>query len=170
MTLDILLWAFLASFVVHIVDETTMNGGFIRWMQATFWPTYSPRMNFFFNGGALVAIAASNVLYDLWGGHWIILALAWPAGFALHGVTVHVFWTIRQRNLSPGLVTSVLYWIMAYLFVRYGLLAGRITGSDFWTGTALGALTIGGFLTFVPSLVIPRMVRTRSARPRPGRG
>ena len=30
MSLDILLWAFLASFVIHIVDETTMNGGLHR--------------------------------------------------------------------------------------------------------------------------------------------
>ena len=47
-----------------------------------------------------------------------ILALIWPSAFALHGITVHVFWTIRQRNLSPGLLTSVIYWIVAYFFVR----------------------------------------------------
>jgi len=107
-SLDILLWAFLASYVIHIVDETTMNGGFIQWIRASFWPTYTARMNFWFNGGAVVGIAASNLLYDLFGGHWIILALVWPSAFALHGITVHLFWTVRQRNLSPGLVTSVI--------------------------------------------------------------
>ena len=70
MSLDILLWLFLASFVIHIVDETTMNGGFIRWMQYSFWPTYTARMNFWFNGGAMVAIAVSNLLCELLGGHW----------------------------------------------------------------------------------------------------
>jgi hypothetical protein len=155
------LWTFLASYVIHILDETTMNHGFIRWIQASFWPTYTARMNFWFNGGALLAIAASNLLADLLGGHWIILALLWPSGFALHGLTVHLFWTVRQRDLSPGLVTSVLYWIMAYFFVRYGFLAGQIASGDFWIGTVLGLVTVGAFLTFVPTVVIPRLVRSR---------
>jgi hypothetical protein len=160
-TLDVLLWTFLASFAIHIVDETVMNGGFIRWFQTSFWPTYTARMNFWFNGGAVVAIAASNLLCDLFGGHWVVLALIWPFGFALHGITLHLFWTIRQRNLSPGLVTSVIYWIMAYFFVRYGFLAGHIDTADFWTGVILGVLIVGAFLTFVPTMLIPRLIRSR---------
>jgi uncharacterized protein with HXXEE motif len=162
MSLDVLLWTFLGTYVVHLVDETTMNGGFIRWFQASFWPTYTARMNFWFNAGAVGAITISNLLYDLAGGRWIILALIWPFGFAVHGITLHLYWTIRQRNLSPGLVTSLLYWIMAYFFVRYGYLAGRITPSDFWTGAILAVLTVGAFLTFVPTVVIPRVIRARS--------
>jgi hypothetical protein len=77
---------------------------------------------------------------------------------------VHLFWTVRQRNLSPGLVTSVIYWIVAYFFVRYGLMAGRISFSDFWTGTVLGVLTVGAFLTFVPTVVIPALIRLRRAQ------
>jgi hypothetical protein len=164
MSLDILLWAFLASYIVHIVDETTMNGGFVRWFQLSFWATYTSKMNFWFNGGALVAITLSNLLAEVLGGHWIILALIWPFGFALHGFTLHLFWTIRQQNLSPGLVTSVLYWLMAYLFVRYGFVAGQITASDFYAGAVVGVLTIGLFLTFVPTVVVPRLIRNRSSQ------
>ncbi len=133
MSMDILFWAFLASYVIHIVDETTMNGGFIRWFQASFWPTYSARMNFWFNGGAVL----------------------------------HLYWTIRQMNLSPGLVTSVIYWIMGYFFVRYGLLGGQIASTDFWIGTLLGVLTVGAFLTFVPTVVIPKLIRSRMQRATP---
>src|SRR5215831_12980913 len=147
MIVDILLWAFLASFVIHVVEETTVNGGFIRWMQDNFWPAYSARANFWFNGGAIIAVAGSNLLYDVFGGHWVVLALIWPFGFALHGITVHVYWTVRQRNLSPGLLTSVIYWIMAYFLVRYGFLAGRIDPLDLWAGVVLGVLTVGAFLT-----------------------
>ena len=32
MSIDILSWAFLASYAIHLVDETTMNGGFIQWI------------------------------------------------------------------------------------------------------------------------------------------
>ena len=48
-------------------------------------------MNFWFNGGAVLAITGSNLLFDLFGGHWIILALLWAFGFALHGITAHLF-------------------------------------------------------------------------------
>jgi uncharacterized protein involved in response to NO len=65
-----------------------------------------------------------------------------------------------QRRRHP----SVLYWIMAYLFVRYGFLAGQISSSDFWTGMALGVLTVGAFLTFVPTVVTPRLIRPRVQR------
>lgn len=163
MDVDILLWAFLASFVVHVLDETLMNGGFIRWMQTSFWSSYTPLMNFWFNGAFMVGVAVANVLYDQLGGHWIIPALICPAGFAVHGVTLHLFWTARQRSLSPGLLTSVLYWIIAYLLVRYGLLDGHISSADFWTGTLLGVFTVGGFLTFVPTVVVPRLTRSERA-------
>src|SRR5258708_2890872 len=141
-----------------------MNGGFIQWIRASFWPTYTARMNFWFNGAAVLGIAGSNLLYDLFGGHWIILALVWASAFALHGITVHLFWTVRQRNLSPGLVTSVIYWIMAYFFVRYCLVDGRTASSDFWIVTVLGVVTLGAFLTFVPTVVIPRLMRGRMRR------
>jgi hypothetical protein len=159
MNIDVLLWASLASLVVRILDETVMNGGFVEWMRTSFWPTYTPRMNAWFNSGAIVAVAASNLLSDLFGGHWIVLALVWPFGFALHGITVHLFWTIRQGSLSPGLLTSVIYWIMVYFFVRYGFLAGQISGSDFLTGALLGVVGVGGFLTFTPTVLMTALAR-----------
>ncbi len=159
MTVDILLWAFLGCFAIHLVDETTMNGGFVGWVRDNFWPSYTARMNFYFNGAFVVGIALSNVLYDVFGGHWIVLALICPAGFALHGITVHLFWTVKQRTVSPGLATSILYWIMAYFFTRYGLVARLIAPADFWTGAVIGVLTVGAFLTFVPTVVIPHLIR-----------
>lgn len=161
MDMDILLWMFLAAFIVHLIDETAVNGGFIAWIRSNFWPTYTAQMNFWFNTGFILAIAASNVLYEVFGGHWIILVLIFPSGFALHGLTVHLFWTMRQQSVSPGLPTSVLYWIMIYFFIRYGLVAGRIAAFDFWVGTGLGVLTIGAFLTFAPTVVIPALIRRR---------
>ncbi len=163
MSMDILLWLFLSAFVIHLIDETTINGGFINWMKVSFWPGYTPRMNFWFNAVAILLIFAGNLIYEIAGGHWIILVLAWPFGFALHGLTVHLFWTIKQKNLSPGLMTSIIYWIMAYFFVRYGYLNGQISSYDFWAGLIFGVIVIGGFLTFVPPVVIPAILRSRKA-------
>jgi hypothetical protein len=33
---DLLFWAWLAAYVVHILDETLLNGGFVRWVVANF--------------------------------------------------------------------------------------------------------------------------------------
>lgn len=161
MSLDVLLWTFLVAFIIHLIDETAVNGGFITWIQTSFWPTYTARMNFWFNTAFILAIAMSNILYETLGGHWIILVLIFPFGFALHGLTVHLFWTVRQKSLSPGLPTSVIYWIMAYFFIRYGLLAGQIAPVDFWVGAGLGVVTVGAFLTFAPTVVIPALIRRR---------
>lgn len=166
MTLDILLWTFLASFAIHLVDETTMNGGFVSWMKRSFWPTYTARMNFWFNSVAVLLIAIAILLTELVGGHWIIFVLVWPVGFALHGFTVHLFWTIKQKNVCPGLATSVIYWIMGWFFVRYGLLAGQISAQDFWIGVALGVVTVGAFLTFVPPLIAPAVTKKARGRRR----
>ena len=159
MTLDLIAWALPAAYVVHMLDETLVNGGFVGWVGRSFWPGYSMRMFFWFNAGAVVLIAASNLLFDLFGGRFVILPLVWIFGFALHGVTVHVFWTVRQRDYSPGLVTSVLYWIVAYLAARYGYAAGLVSATDFWAGAIAGCVLVGGFLTFGPTLIFPRLNR-----------
>lgn len=159
--LSLLFWAFLASYVVHILDEALLNGGFVRWIADNFWPTYSTRMFFWFNAAALGAIAASNVLFDSLGGRWVILPLIWVAGFATHALTVHVYWTVRRNTYSPGLLTSALYVIVFYLVVRYGVGGQLVSGSDFAIGTTVGVATVGTFLTVGPTVLFPRLARRR---------
>jgi hypothetical protein len=159
--LSLLFWAFLATYVVHILDETLLNGGFVRWVADTFWPTYRTRMFFWFNAAALGAIAASNVLFDSFGGRWVILPLIWLAGFVTHTLTVHVYWSVRRNTYSPGLLTSVLYVIVFYLVVRYGLGRQLVAGADFAIGTAVGIVTVGTFLTLGPTVLFPRLARRR---------
>ena len=85
--LSLLFWAFLASYVVHILDETLLNGGFVQWIADNFWPTYTMRMFFWFNAGAIAAIVISNLLFDSLGGHWVILPIIFLAGFVTHAET-----------------------------------------------------------------------------------
>lgn len=163
MTLDLLAWGLLASYVIHLLDETLMNGGFVHWVSTRFWPEYNNRMFFWFNLGAILAITASNSLFDTFGGHFIVLPIFWISGFAVHGVTVHIFWTVRQRDYSPGLLTSILYWIVAYLTVRYAFGPGLISASDFWIGAAVGAVVLAGFLTLAPTIIFPALARSPSS-------
>jgi hypothetical protein len=164
MFLSLLFWAFLASYVVHVLDETILNGGFVRWIADNFWPSYTMRMFFWFNAGAIGAIALSNLLFDSLGGHWVILPLIWVAGFVTHVLTVHVYWTIRRNTYSPGLLTSLLYVIVYYLAIRYGVGPHLITGADFAIGTIVGVVSVGAFLTVGPTVLFPRLTRQRQVR------
>ncbi len=159
--LSLLFWGFLASFVVHILDETLLNEGFVQGIVANFWPTYRSRMFFWFNAAFIVAIAVSNVLFDSFGGHWVILPLIWIAGFVTHVLTVHLYWTIRRNTYSPGLLTSLLYVIVFYLLIRYGVGRNLISGADFAIGTVVGVATVGAFLTDGPTVLFPRLTRQR---------
>jgi Protein of unknown function with HXXEE motif len=135
--LSLLFWGFLASYVIHILDEALLNGGFVQWIAGNFWPTYRMRMFFWFNAAVIGAIALSNLLFDSLGGHWVILPLIWVAGFVTHALTVHVYWTVRRNTYSPGSVTSLLYVIVFYLLTRYGVGRDLITGADFAIGTTV---------------------------------
>ncbi len=159
--LSLLFWANLASYVVHLLDETLLNGGFVQWIVDNFWPTYTMRMFFWFNAAALSVIATSNILFDSLGGHWVILPLIWVAGFVTHALTVHVYWTMRRNTYSPGLLTSLLYVIVFYLVIRDGVGPHLITGADFAIGTVVGVATVGAFLTVGPTVLFPRLTRHR---------
>ena len=37
---NVLLWAFLMAFSIHIVEESTVGGGFVQMMKKNFWPEY----------------------------------------------------------------------------------------------------------------------------------
>ncbi len=161
MFLSPLFWVFLASYLVHILDETLVNGGFVRWIADNFWPTYTTRMFFWFNAAAIGAIAISNIFFDSLGGHWVILPIIWIAGFVTHVLTVHVYWTIRRNTYSPGLLTSLLYVVVFYLLIRYGVGGQLITVADFAIGTTVGVATVGAFLTLGPTVIFPRLTRPR---------
>ena len=159
--LNILFWAFFASYIIHILYETLLNGGFVKWIADNFWPTYHIRMFFWFNAAFIVAIAVSNILFDNFGGHWVILPLIFVGGFVTHVITVHLYWTIRLNTYSPGLATSMLYVVVFYLVIKYGVCGHLISGKDFAIGTIIGVVTLGAFLTVGPTALFPWLTRHR---------
>jgi len=160
--LSILFWAFFASYIVHILDETLLNGGFVQWIATNFWPTYHMRMFFWFNAVFMAAIAISNVLFDSFGGHWAIIPIIFMAGFATHSFTLHFYWTVRLGTYSPGLATSMLYLVMFYLLIRYGVGGHFISVADFAVGAITGFVTLGAFLTIGPTVLFPWIMKHRS--------
>ena len=59
------------------------------------------------------------------------------------------------------MVTSLLYVMVLYLLIKYGVGGRLIATSDFVTGLAIGVATVGAFLTFGPTVLFPKMMNSQ---------
>ncbi len=91
------------------------------------------------------------VAYDLRGGAWIILPLAWAIERLINGLW-HIWWSVRFREYSPGLVTSILIFMNFYFIVRYRPISDTLSRSEVVPALAIGLLA-GAFLCFYIPLV-----------------
>lgn len=131
-------WAILYSFIVNLLDETMMNGGFVEGMRTHFWAGFTSDKFFVVNGLFILFITLSVLIYERKGGSWVVLPLFWAMERTLNGLW-HVWWTIAFLSYSPGLVTSGLFWIIAYLLVKENYRQGDFTRRQLLiaTGAAL---------------------------------
>jgi hypothetical protein len=102
---------------------------------------------------------ASVVAYDLRGGGWLILPLAWAIERLCNSFW-HLWWTIHFREYSPGLVSSILIWMDSYFIVRYRPDGEPITPQTFWGALIIGLLA-ASFLSFYIPLVKGRALRAK---------
>ena len=91
-------WFMVDAYVIHVIDETLLGGSFVEKVREHWWPKYSWKKFFWFNTGYFVIMIASVVAYDLRGGSWQILPLAWAIERLCNGFW-HVWWTIRFREI-----------------------------------------------------------------------
>ena len=137
--LNILLWGFVIALCIHVVEESTVGGGFIAEMQRNYWPEYTAVRFFWFNTGIMLLFAGGIVLYELWGGAWVMAALSWVFMFATNGLW-HLIQTVVVRRYAPGLITSPIYWILLYFILRYSWLTGQIATAHLIISALSGTL------------------------------
>jgi hypothetical protein len=138
-TLSVLFWGYVMAYCVHVIEEVAVGEGFIEMMRKTFYPEYSGQMFFGFNLMIFVMFTIGIVLFEVFGGIWVI----WPLSFAFMFVTNglwHLFQTIVLRKFSPGLITSPIYWILIYFITRYFLLTGEILLLHFVLSAVIGTI------------------------------
>jgi hypothetical protein len=70
----------------------------------------------------------------------------------------------RRNTYSPGLVSSLLYVLIFYLLIRFGVGGRFVDAADFVVGTIAGVATIGIFLTVGPTILFPRLAQSRDVR------
>ncbi|MGC1461813.1 MAG: HXXEE domain-containing protein [Terracidiphilus sp.] len=155
MPLIFLFWFMVLTYVIHILDESLLGGSFVEKVQQHWWPEYSWTKFFWFNTGYFAIMIASVVTFDLRGGAWVVLPLAWAIE-RFGNACWHVWWTIRFREYSPGLLTSMLMFLNVYFLVRYW-------PELFRTDEAIAAIAIGALATAFLCFYIP-VVKGRARR------
>jgi hypothetical protein len=142
-------WFMVAAYVIHVLDESLLGGSFVEKVQQHWWPEYSWRKFFWFNTGYFALMITSVVLYDLLGGEWLILPLAWATERLCNGFW-HVWWSVYFREYSPGLLSSILIWRDYYLIVRYRPFADRIAPRTWWLAVLIGLLAAAFLFSYFP--------------------
>jgi hypothetical protein len=141
-------WFMVAAYVIHVLDESLLGGSFVEKVRQHWWPQYSWTKFFWFNAAYFAVMIASVVLYDLLGGSWIILPLAWSIERFFNGFW-HLWWAIHFHEYSPGLLTSILIWMDSYFIVRYRP-PDAITPTTFWPAALIGVLFAASLFTYIP--------------------
>ena len=139
LTLNILFWCMEAAYVIHCLDETIAGDGFVAMVRKHFWPEYKYTMFFWFNTFLHCLNILSIILYEISGGARVVFPLTMCWLFVTNGLW-HVLGSIMFKEYSPGLMTSLLYWIVMYLIIRLCFIPGQISGFDFYLSLVLGTI------------------------------
>lgn len=149
--INLIFWAYVAAYVVHILDESLLGENFVEMVRRNFWPAYEWKHFFGFNTLLMSLIILSIVLFEVLGAAWIIFPLMFVFQMFTNGLW-HLGATLITRRYSPGLLTSILYWMLFYFIFRYAFLKGEIAVPQFVISAALGTLMtvlmIGSFFVF----------------------
>jgi hypothetical protein len=149
-----LFWGYVAAYVVHILEESVVGENFVEMVRRGFWPEYDWTKFFGFNTLLMSLIVVSIVVYDIAGGAWIIFPLTFVFQMFTNGLW-HLGATVITKRYSPGLLTSVLYWMLGYFVIRYSFLQGEIAPPHFVIAVVLGTLIT---VLMIGSLFVVRKV------------
>jgi Protein of unknown function with HXXEE motif len=153
-------WFLVTAYVVHVIDESLLGGSFVEKVRQHWWPEYSWTKFFWFNTGYFVVMIASVLTYDFVGGAWLILPLAWSIERTCNGFW-HVWWTIHFREYSPGLLTSILFWMDLYFILRYRPTSQPLTHLVLLPALAIGLVAAALLFFYIP-VVKGRGMRTKA--------
>jgi hypothetical protein len=149
-----LFWGYVAAYVVHILEESVVGENFVEMVRRGFWPEYDWTKFFGFNTLLMSLIVVSIVVYDIAGGAWIIFPLTFVFQMFTNGLW-HLGATVITKRYSPGLLTSVLYWMLGYFVIRYSFLQEEIAPPHFVIAVVLGTLIT---VLMIGSLFVVRKV------------
>ena len=123
--ISFIFWGFVIAYILHIIDESLMGETFIGMVKTLFWQGFKWKHFFVFNTLLLSLTIISIILFEIFNGLWIIAPLIFVFLYTTNGIW-HLVSTIINKKYSPGLATSLIYWILFYFLVRYSFIPKTI--------------------------------------------
>ena len=153
---NFILWGMVMAYVLHILEESILPEVFVDKVKRLYFPGYDWVHFFGFNTFLLTLNITAVIVYESAWGSWIIFPLSLAMERIFNGF-YHLVETITAKKFSSGLLSSVIFWILGYLLVRYALLPGEITVTQFVVSAIIGfaifalmifPLTLGAFRNY----------------------
>ena len=151
--INFVLWAFVVTYVIHILEESILPEVFVDKVKRLYWPEYGWTRFFWFNTLLLSLNISAVIVYETLGGSWIILPLSLSSERIWNGF-YHLAETVRTKVFSSGLLSSVITWVLAYLVIRYSVMKGEISIGQFGLSICIGCVL---FLVMVVPLVTGKL-------------
>jgi hypothetical protein len=146
--IGIIFWLFTASYVIHILEEALLGENFVDKIKRLYWKGYSWKRFFWYNTGLIILNITAILLYENNGGGMILFPLIFASERCINGL-YHVWESMMFKTFSSGLLTSVLFWILAYFLVKYSILKSTLSLSY-----VIISLSIGLLLAVVPLMIL----------------
>ncbi len=125
--ISLIFWGFVAAYVLHILEESTLGETFVAKMQARIWQEYGWKHFIGFNTILLSLNIVAIGLYEVLGGAWVIFPLGMAFERIFNGFW-HLIESLVTRRFASGLLTSLLFWILGYFLVRFAFLQDQVPG------------------------------------------
>lgn len=125
--ISLIFWGFVAAYILHILEESTLGVTFVSKMQNLVWPEYGWKHFIGFNTLLLTLNVLAIALYEVLGSAWVIFPLGMAFERIFNGFW-HLIESLVTKRFASGLLTSLLFWILGYFLVRYAFLKDQIPG------------------------------------------
>jgi hypothetical protein len=150
--ISLLFWCFIIAYAFHILEESVLGDVFVEKLKRLYWPEYSWKKFIGFNTMLMLLNIIAVVLFECFGGAWLIFPLGLAIERILNGV-YHLYETLKTRQFSSGLLTSLIFWILGYFIIRYSIIPGEIGTSYLIPAIIIGAAMeffMTGFMFIAP--------------------
>lgn len=137
--IDLFFWGFVIAYCIHILEESLMCEVFVDKVKNKYWSEYSWRKFFCFNTMLLSINIIAIILYECLGSALIILPLSLAFERVINGF-YHLGETLVTKKFSSGLISSIIFWILWYLIIKYSFLNGKISASCLYTSMLIGLI------------------------------
>ncbi|AXA34353.1 HXXEE domain-containing protein [Francisella adeliensis] len=145
MTHEYLLWIALAAYSIHVLEELILD--WRSWARSSLGLKQMQWSTFYTANAAVMFISISSAMI---GWHLPAFGLIIAALMLINGIFFHILPTIFQKNISPGVITSILLFLPISSWIYYGAyLDGVLSISTFTISLILGGLLMASPLIFL---------------------